>query len=302
MPKRVQDIDIMDEMVARGHLPILPAGMRLYAIGDMHGRKDHFDVLMQQIIEDNNLRGSPGRQGTHIVGLGDYIDRGMESKALIDFFLHPMPSSFHWHFIGGNHETAMINIFSSSPRKITAETLSDWLSRYGGRETMISYGVEAHVIDKAAENLKSKHVTQNFIDKLLMAWRARIPPSHFEFLFSLPDSLQFGDYFFAHAGIRPGITLNKQKSDDLRRIRGEFLRDKSDHGAVIVHGHSMKPEPQIRSNRIGIDTGAYTPSGRLTVLGLEGGSRWLMASGRPGFIGAEALKQGPLPSISKAFY
>ncbi|TQL18039.1 serine/threonine protein phosphatase 1 [Zymomonas mobilis] len=302
MPKRGQDsIDIMGEMVAGGRAPTLPAGMRLYAIGDVHGRKDRFDVLLKQITEDNGLRGSAGRGGTHIVLLGDYIDRGMDSKGLIDFFLNPQPSDFHWHFIGGNHETAMIEIFSSAPRKVSPEKLADWLSRYGGRETMISYGIAAGEIDNAALQLKSKHVTLEFADKLLMSWRAKIPPAHFEFLFSLPDYLQFGDYFFAHAGIRPGIAVENQKSDDLRRIRGQFLKDRRDHGVVVVHGHSMRSEPEIRVNRIGIDTGAYTTSGRLTSVGLEGRSRWLLASGQPGVVGADSLKEGRLPFILKAF-
>lgn len=302
MPKRGQDnIDIMGEMIAGGHAPSLPAGMRLYAIGDIHGRKDRFDILLRQIIEDNSLRGLAGREGTHIVLLGDYIDRGMDSKGMIDFFLHPEPSGFHWHFVGGNHETAMIEIFSAAPRKVSPEKLADWLSRYGGRETMISYGIPADEIDNAAVQLRSKHVTLEFADKLLMSWRAKIPPAHFEFLFALPDSLQFGDYFFAHAGIKPGIAVEKQKSDDLRRIRGEFLKDERDHGVVVVHGHSMRSEPEIRPNRIGIDTGAYTSSGRLTAVGLEGRSRWLLASGQAGVIGADSLKEGRLPFILKAF-
>ena len=102
-----------------------------------------------------------------------------------------------------------------------------------------------------------------------------VPKSHVEFLQSLPFSLTFGDFFFCHAGIRPGVEIDQQRQSDLRWIREPFLFDDTDHGFVVVHGHTIRPEVEIRPNRIGIDTGAYR-TGVLTALAIEGSDNWLL--------------------------
>ena len=105
--------------------------------------------------------------------------------------------------------------------------------------------------------------------------RSAVPRSHREFLESFVDSCRFGDYFFVHAGIRPGIQIDQQSQADMRWIREPFLLDDTDHGFVVVHGHTIREEVEQRPNRIGIDTGAYR-TGVLTALGIEGSDRWLL--------------------------
>ena len=142
--------------------------------------------------------------------------------------------------------------------------LHSWL-RFGGRECLESYG-----IDLAKMNLSDEMATLSTISSV-------IPSSHAEFIRSFCDTLRLGDYFFVHAGIRPGVDLSLQSPSDLRWIRSPFLEDESDHGAIIVHGHTICGDAEFKLNRIGIDTGAYR-TGRLTALGLEGEQRWLLVT------------------------
>jgi serine/threonine protein phosphatase 1 len=105
--------------------------------------------------------------------------------------------------------------------------------------------------------------------------RTAIPREHVEFLESFDDSCRFGDYLFVHAGIRPGVEIDQQRQSDLRWIREPFLLDDTDHGFIVVHGHTIRPEAEIRPNRIGIDTGAYR-TGVLTALAIDGNDSWLL--------------------------
>jgi serine/threonine protein phosphatase 1 len=163
-------------------------------------------------------------------------------------------------FLLGNHEEVLLRILGGD-----AELITKW-RWFGGSECLESYGVDpaqfAHLSDEQALELV----------------RNAIPKEHAQFLESFVDSCRFGDYLFVHAGIRPGVELDQQRQSDLRWIREPFLLDDSEHGFIVVHGHTISEEVDERPNRIGIDTGAYR-TGVLTALGIEGTDRWLLATG-----------------------
>lgn len=235
--------------------PAVPEGMRIYAIGDVHGRLDLLTELLRQIEEDNLAR--PSAQ-LHIVMLGDLIDRGPDSAGVIDLLLNRPRDFATFHFIAGNHEEAMIQSLEegADPHKV------EWL-RYGGREALRSYGVPDDVFEMRGSLLS---------DEL----RRYVPQAHVDFVQTFEDSLVLGDYLFVHAGIRPGKPLAKQARKDLLWIREPFLSDdKTDHGHMVVHGHTITRDPELRPNRIGIDTGAYA-TGVLTALALEGTERRIL--------------------------
>lgn len=232
-----------------------PEGTRLYAIGDVHGRFDLLVRLLRLIEEDDAERGPAD---TNIIFLGDLVDRGPYSAEVIEF-LRVMPPAFATcHFIMGNHEEAML--VSLGPE--TDPVSTGWL-QYGGAETLLSYRIPPKVL--------------NLADGATLAEEARfyVPDEHLRFIQSFDNQLRFGDYLFVHAGIRPDVPLDQQTEDDLRWIRQPFLKDRRDHGVLVVHGHTITEFPDFRRNRIGIDTGAYK-SGVLTALGLEGRDRWTL--------------------------
>ncbi|NNE86083.1 MAG: serine/threonine protein phosphatase [Alphaproteobacteria bacterium] len=221
----------------------VPAGTIVYAIGDIHGRLD----LLQQLeakIERDAARVGAERQ--IIVCLGDYIDRGDNSYGVIEHLLNDPPTGFERFCLIGNHESYLLRFLEDTSLG------AGWLAN-GGGETLSSYGVASpgkyNIEDRAAE----------VQDQL----RDRLPEAHLAFLRALSLSHREGDYFFAHAGVKPGVSLESQDPHDLMWIREEFLAHKSDFGAVVVHGHSIKSEAENLANRIGVDTGAYA-SGRLT--------------------------------------
>ncbi|MGP1282303.1 MAG: metallophosphoesterase [Parasphingopyxis sp.] len=234
----------------------LPSGERLYAIGDIHGRFDLFETLLGKIEADNADRGPAD---TTIILLGDLIDRGPESAAVVEHARSWSAGFAAMEVLLGNHEASLLAVLEGETR-----WLDSWLG-YGGRETLASYGVPADMLD-IAESAEIAH-----------AVRSHIPESHAAWLKARPLSLRRGDYLFAHAGIRPGRDLDAQDAKDLLWIRSEFLDSEADHGAVIVHGHSIAPQPETRHNRIGIDTGAYF-SDTLTALCLEGRERRFIQS------------------------
>lgn len=226
----------------------LPPGLRIYAIGDVHGRDDLLAAAHDRLAADLADRPIADHRVIH---MGDYVDRGAESAAVIDRLVarQDAPETI---CLKGNHED-MLETFLATPIEGAADFLGN-----GGIETLASYGVAAQpeVGPDAAVALRDA-----FVDAL--------PEAHRRFLAGLIYSASFGDYFFCHAGIRPGIPLDRQDPDDLIWIRGSFHRDTGDHGKVIVHAHTPVAEPEIRPNRINIDTGAWY-SGRLTCLVLEG--------------------------------
>lgn len=230
----------------------IPAGQRVYAVGDVHGRADLFDALAAAIESDDAARG-PAE--TTVILLGDLIDRGPDSAGVI-------AAARAWQqrrpvrILMGNHE----EMFLDSLEDI--EVLRPFL-RFGGRETVLSYGID-----------RSAYVAAELPECLQMI-RAAVPQEDLAFIRTFEDRIQIGDYLFVHAGIRPGLPLADQKVQDLRWIREPFLSHGEGHGLVVVHGHTIFEAPDVRHNRIGIDTGAWT-SGRLTALGLEGTAQWLI--------------------------
>ncbi|WP_209781302.1 metallophosphoesterase [Azospirillum agricola] len=230
----------------------VPQGMRVYAVGDVHGRLDLLDQLLGQIARDADQ--APDRM-KYLVFLGDYIDRGPQSAHVIERLASGLPPVFGTVFLRGNHEETMLAFLSD----IAAGP--GWLT-YGGDATLASYGLQAPAPDAPPEHLLEAQRLLN----------AALPPHHRNFLASLRSHLTIGDYHFVHAGVRPGVPLDRQDDGDRLWIRNEFLSSRTNHGKMVVHGHTIAPEPELRANRIGIDTGAYATN-RLTALVLEGTDR-----------------------------
>lgn len=223
--------------------------MRIYAVGDIHGSARLLDQLHAKIMED-----AKSAQGECvIVYLGDYVDRGLESKGVIERLLNP-PTGFETHHLRGNHDQMLLD-FLRDPSQFSL-----W-KNYGASFTLISYGV-----------LPPRFEDEESFTKARDQLAEKLPAAHLNFLTGLALSLRLGDYFFAHAGVRPGIALDKQAPEDLLAIREEFLESRLDLGAVVVHGHTPMDKEVVRFNRISIDTGAYATS-RLTAVVLEGVAR-----------------------------
>ena len=233
----------------------LPAGERIYAIGDIHGRRDCLDRLLLAIDDDEKSRPAAD---TTVVFLGDLVDRGSDSKGVIERVMQ-VSKARRSILLMGNHEEILIRAWEGD-RQATS-----LLHRVGGRETLMSYGITEHEYDNGD------------IDELTTLVGERVPVAHIAFLRGFIDQWQRGDYLFVHAGIRPGLPLDEQNSSDLRWIRREFLEDDRDHGAMVIHGHSITEEVDVQHNRIGIDTGAFA-SGRLTALGIEGTEHWVIST------------------------
>lgn len=230
----------------------IPDQMRLYAIGDIHGRLDLLEKLLKEIERD----ASGYLHEITLVFLGDYVDRGLQSKEVLDYLIQlKRQEKFKIVFLLGNHEQTMLDFMAD------VRASEHWL-RYGGIETLNSYGVQ----------ISSEDLHDESLERVRSELRRNLPAAHLEFLRGLRQSYELGDYYFAHAGIRPNIPLSAQVLDDLLWMREPFLSSNADFGRIVVHGHSVSEEPVVRSNRIGIDTGAFA-SGKLTALVLEGCSR-----------------------------
>ena len=241
--------------------PRVPDGVRAYAVGDVHGRLDLLDELLDMIRAE--IVASPNARN-HIVMLGDLIDRGPESRGVIERLRDFAALDVELHILSGNHEEVLLRLLEGE-----SELIPSWL-KFGGAETLKSYGVDPQAVRAVSDEAGMRLI------------RAAIPPEHQAFLRSLSDTIRIGDYLFVHAGIRPRVELAEQRQSDLRWIREPFLGDDTDHGFIVVHGHTITDDVVERPNRIGLDTGAYA-TGRLTALGLEGDKRWLIeAAGRPG--------------------
>lgn len=234
----------------------IPEGFRIYAIGDIHGRLDLLDQLLQMIILDSSVKSAAH---TQLIFLGDYIDRGPDSAMVIDRLIRGLPGQFQHICLRGNHEDMLLRSASN------AADLSMWL-RNGGRETLESYGIDMERGENRADaSLLSRHLSE------------AIPEPHWRFLRELRTNISIGDYFFVHAGVRPEIALDHQNPQDCFWIREEFLQYRKAFEKIIVHGHTPVPEPEILHNRIAIDTGAFF-SGRLTALCLEQDQRQLLST------------------------
>jgi serine/threonine protein phosphatase 1 len=229
--------------------PAIPAGTRLYAVGDIHGCVDLLRQLSQLIHEDAYRRQAARNV---VVYLGDFIDRGPDSRGVIDLLLNEPLPGFESHHLKGNHEDIMLRFL------VDTSLGPSWLA-YGGRQTLQSYGIDAPAADAPVSELQRAQRELGL----------RVPRTHLDFLRRLDLSHVEGDYFFAHAGVKPGVPLEQQRDEDMLWIRDEFLRSDASFGRIVVHGHSITQEPDVRRNRIGIDTGAFA-SNRLTALVAEG--------------------------------
>ena len=219
----------------------LPHGVRVYAIGDIHGCMDRLVAMHEMIAEDIAARPV---EHTTLIHLGDYVDRGADSAQVIDWLINqpPVPADATINLMG-NHEHMMLSAVAGADK----DAPGLWLTN-GGADSLLSGGISRTV--PPAE------------------WASRIPRQHLIFLRDLVVSHRIGPYLFVHAGVRPGVPLAQQTRQDLLWIREPFLSSRSDHGAVIVHGHTPKREPIVLPNRIAIDTGAVL-GGSLTCVVLE---------------------------------
>jgi serine/threonine protein phosphatase 1 len=233
----------------------VPDGTRIYAVGDLHGRVDLLDRLFANI--DDDLVTFPATRAIHVF-LGDYVDRGPDSRFVLDRLIE-RGQTHEVVCLKGNHELFLLNFFSNP------ETLTHW-RQYGGLDTLMSYGV-VPPFNPTADQLAA------LAERLYQA----MPDAHLEFLDRLKTSFTCGDYFFVHAGVRPHVALAEQQEQDLLWIRDEFLQYEQDFEKIIVHGHTPVNEADIRPNRINIDTGAYA-TGLLTCLILEGDKRWFISA------------------------
>lgn len=240
-----------------GDTPQVPDGLRVYAVGDIHGSLGLFERLMYMIGEDIG-RHCNGDVVPVIVFLGDYIDRGTDSRGVVERLIQGPIDGVDCRFLLGNHEASLLQ-FLQEPAKS-----ADWLS-FGGAETIASYGVRVSVGIREASRCAA----------LRDRFRDALPDTHIAFLSGLETLVEFGDYAFVHAGIKPGRALARQRLQDLLWIREPFLSDHRRHERVVVHGHTVVESPEVRDNRIAIDTGAYA-SGVLTSLVLQKDQKCLL--------------------------
>lgn len=229
-------------------LPYCPAGERVYCVGDIHGQVELLRQLHQQIAQDAAAYSGIKK----LIYLGDYVDRGLQSKAVIDELLqNPLPG-FENIYLRGNHEQVFLDFIQGEK-----EVLKPWLA-FGGQATLVSYGVLMTKIPTSEADYLG----------LQTQLRARVPEDHLRFLQRTQSHYHCGNYYFVHAGIDPRLKLAEQCLEAQLWIRDEFIRSRKCFEKIIVHGHTVSETPVFRSNRIGIDTGAYA-SNCLTCLVLE---------------------------------
>jgi serine/threonine protein phosphatase 1 len=222
-------------------------GVRIYAIGDVHGCNTILQHLL--VLIDEHLARFPARRPV-LVFLGDYVDRGSGSRQAIDQLIS-LQERQEAIFLKGNHESYLL-AFLKQPA-----ILSKWI-QFGGLDTLRSYGLSP-----------GNHFDPKEQEYLAAALRLELDKTgHLQFLDQLQTSFVYGDFFFVHAGVRPGIPLEQQSEEDLLWIREDFLLYGGDFGKIVVHGHTPVPEPEVCANRINIDTGAYA-TGRMTCLVIE---------------------------------
>jgi len=220
--------------------------VRIYAVGDIHGRLDLLNELLARIGDDMSSR--PATRSVSIF-LGDYIDRGPSSRETIDRLIAHAEAN-ESVFLKGNHEQIAISCLRDRG------LFERWM-RLGGRETLMSYGITLAALSDDKQ-----------IVRLQAAFHEALPQSHFRFFRDLQSSYTCGDYFFAHAGVKPDIPLSRQKESDLLWIRQEFLSSYDDFGKIVIHGHTPTRGIQVEPNRVNIDTGAFA-TGRLTCLVID---------------------------------
>lgn len=229
--------------------PRLPDGVRIYAISDIHGCAHLLDEMFTVI--DRDLENIASARAIHVF-LGDYIDRGPSSAQTIDLLID-RARHHESVFLKGNHEAFLIDVLNDPSQ------LQNW-KQYGGLQTLVSYGLRPSINPDAEEQ-----------DELIAELNRTMPREHRLFYSNLQTHFVCGDFFFVHAGVRPGVPLDVQREEDLLWIREEFLTSNKKFAKYIVHGHTPVMAPDVRDNRINIDTGAYA-TGNLTLLTIKGDS------------------------------
>jgi serine/threonine protein phosphatase 1 len=234
----------------------IPRGMRVYAIGDIHGRADL--LVRQHALIEADFAANPVPI-VNLVYLGDYIDRGPNSRGVLDILAQGVNDFVMRTLLRGNHEEMLL-------RFLEDHSVGPAWCQLGGLETLHSYGIDAEKVIKDG----------GYAD-LSARFRETLPSHHLTILSQLKTSFAIGNYFFCHAGVRPGIPLERQNERDLVWIREKFLDATGHFGKIVVHGHSPVDQPDFRKNRINIDTGAYA-TGKLTCLVLEGNAYRIMCT------------------------
>ncbi len=236
----------------------IPPGQRVYAIGDIHGRDDLFAEVIELIRADNRAHGAAR---ITLILLGDLVDRGPHSAEVVERALSLRQEFDDFHLLIGNHEECFLAALTGDNRRLR------YFMRIGGDATVSSYWKDEASLTAASFEEVAKRLP------------SLVPAAHVDFLGKGEDVVTIGDYVFVHAGIRPGVPLDRQSLVDLRWIRDDFLGDERDHGVMVVHGHTIRDEVDECTNRIGIDTGAYR-SGVLTAIVLDGTNRRYLMTGR----------------------
>ncbi len=249
---RLKNEQMLDKFFAKSaNRSALPDGQRIFAVGDIHGRLDLLTDLMARL--EKEAQGGADNATSTIVFLGDYVDRGPDSRGVVDFLLRLADAPLSTVFLKGNHEAALLD-FLHDPEDWVA-----WLE-WGGIETMQSYGVRVGLADEPRD--------------LAARFAAALPDDHLAFFKTLRHSHMAGDYFFAHAGVKPGAPLDAQLPEDLFWIRAAFHNCPADQrpDKTVVHGHHPTTKPVNLDWRIGVDTGAVW-TGVLSAVALEGEDR-----------------------------
>lgn len=235
----------------------VPEDSVVYAIGDIHGRSDLLSSLLVKIENDWHRHSD---KNIHLVFLGDYVDRGLHSRQVLEIIVNLDFPNATLVPLKGNHEDAMLGFLDSPLESV------GWL-QYGGTETLLSYGVS---MPPGIPKPKTLYDTAG-------ALREALPESHWRFLNGLQYSFTLGDFLFVHAGINPDEELSNQSLHDLLWIRGAFMNHSGLYEKVVVHGHTITDTVEFKPNRISLDTGAYY-SNQLSCLVLEGNSHQLIAT------------------------
>ena len=225
----------------------IPPGLRVYVVGDVHGSADALRNVFSRIDADKPLWAI--RRPVQIF-LGDYVDRGPASREVLDLLITRSRTD-ELLLLKGNHEAMFLEFFDNP------SLLGHW-RQFGGLQTLISYGLKP-----------SLNPTLDEQKELARELARRMPPAHRKLIAAIPHSFAVGDFFFVHAGVRPGIPFKDQKEEDLLWIREDFLLHERDYEKIVVHGHTPVAEPDVRSNRVNLDVGAYA-TGRLACLVIDG--------------------------------